>query len=439
QHQGEGEFRVAEFFSGIGGMHCALQLLRQLVGGEREFSYRIAGAFDVNNIANSVYERNFPGVRVCTASLDSIGLARVRALAANLWLMSPPCQPFSRLGNRRGLDDARCRPLLRLLKVLASLPDDERPSRLLLENVQGFEASPAAERLLECLNKCGYEYRQLLLSPLQFSVPNSRLRFYLLAWRPGAPEPAAARLLPANCLIDRPPSAATSQPLLPSCCCPVCSGRLQPGQLTHDSHLRCYRPFARPLSDYLSPGADAEPELYLTSRQLEQFFPVLDIRQPRSRATCCFTKGYGKRVEGTGSVLQTRRLAFGKPSHDRVKAGACPPRTHGEVSHADSAAAAIDASCSSLAPDDLSDDDINNGEFVDSAGGSGDAETMQAYAESLGLRYLSAAEVAGLMHFPPGYSFSTSLCLSRRQAYQLLGNSVNVLVIAHLLSYLLLS
>ena len=44
---------VAEFFSGIGGWRCAV---------DRAFSgipTRVVGAFDINTVANDVYEANF--------------------------------------------------------------------------------------------------------------------------------------------------------------------------------------------------------------------------------------------------------------------------------------------------------------------------------------------------------------------------------------------
>ena len=55
------------------------------------------------------------------------------------------------------------------------------PTYILVENVQGFECSEARTELITTLTETGYTHRELLLSPLQFGVPNSRLRYYLLA------------------------------------------------------------------------------------------------------------------------------------------------------------------------------------------------------------------------------------------------------------------
>lgn len=52
---------------------------------------------------------------------------------------------------------------------------------ILLENVQGFENSVAQCVLIDTLNKCRYRYQEFLLSPQDFGVPNSRLRYYMIA------------------------------------------------------------------------------------------------------------------------------------------------------------------------------------------------------------------------------------------------------------------
>lgn len=60
------------------------------------------------------------------------------------------------------------------------------PSYILLENVKGFEESESCALALTRLKEAGYSYQQFLLTPNQFGIPNSRLRYYLLARRGGA-------------------------------------------------------------------------------------------------------------------------------------------------------------------------------------------------------------------------------------------------------------
>ncbi|KAH6926266.1 hypothetical protein HPB50_016053 [Hyalomma asiaticum] len=137
-------------------------------------------------------------------------------------------------------------------------------------------------RLLQrnVLKESGYHVHRYLLSPTQFGIPNSRLRFYCLA-----------KLHPAQ---------------FRDCCQKengVCTGMCQeqppPGS-----------PESGPpqsLSAFLSLNSEQylgdEASYLLPDKILSRFSLLLDIVQPASTNTCCFTKGYGHYVEGTGSVL----------------------------------------------------------------------------------------------------------------------------------------
>lgn len=55
------------------------------------------------------------------------------------------------------------------------------PNYLLLENVKGFEESDSRDLLVDCLTTAGYEFQELLITPLQIGIPNSRMRYYCLA------------------------------------------------------------------------------------------------------------------------------------------------------------------------------------------------------------------------------------------------------------------
>lgn len=50
-------------------------------------------------------------------------------------------------------------------------------------NVDSTQESNSADRLRSTLRQCGYNFREYLLSPLQFGVPNDRIRYYCVAKR----------------------------------------------------------------------------------------------------------------------------------------------------------------------------------------------------------------------------------------------------------------
>lgn len=52
---------------------------------------------------------------------------------------------------------------------------------ILLENVKGFECSHTCQSFLDVLKERGYRFQQFLLNSDQFGIPNSRLRYYLIA------------------------------------------------------------------------------------------------------------------------------------------------------------------------------------------------------------------------------------------------------------------
>ncbi|KAF8565141.1 hypothetical protein P879_10505, partial [Paragonimus westermani] len=91
--------RVLELYSGIGGIHCAFE--------KSTLDYEIVTAIDINDTATLVYRRNFPGTPALNRVLESLSMQELVSMKCDLWSMSPPCQPFTRLGNRKCEADKR--------------------------------------------------------------------------------------------------------------------------------------------------------------------------------------------------------------------------------------------------------------------------------------------------------------------------------------------
>ena len=173
--RGAREDVALEFFSGIGGFHYALRAARPRA--------RVARAFDVDDVATRVYAANF-GAAAAVSALDVCHLdaGALNRLGAGLWMLSPPCQPYTRQGNGLGADDARAGGLAHLTRLLAA-DELEPPDRLLMENVVGFESSQSRDALVGALRARGFAIRELWLSPVHVGVPNQRTRYFLLARR----------------------------------------------------------------------------------------------------------------------------------------------------------------------------------------------------------------------------------------------------------------
>lgn len=287
--------RVLELFSGIGGMHCALDFL--------EIEYEILAAIDINPTANSVYHLNFPKVPIVNRTIETIPFEKWEKWSADVWLMSPPCQPFTRQGKQDDLDDRRTDGFVYLIKeVLPRL--EKKPKYFLLENVAGFEQSRAHRMLIEILEENQYSSHQYLLSPVQFGIPNSRLRFYLTAVRStSSTSQIENRLLnfdrslnklrqhfPIENLTDDENQEILSNDRISSQCSLASEILVQPNE-------------SLSIEPFLT---NRENSLFeLNEKQIQRGLHVSDCISVRSKRSFCFTKAYGKYFEGTGSLIST--------------------------------------------------------------------------------------------------------------------------------------
>jgi len=233
--------RVLELFSGLGGWRCAL--------GDRG---RILAAYDISEAANATYALNHGDVPKAR-ELATAPLAELAAHEADTWLMSPPCQPFCRMGNHRGLEDRRSRALLHLMEIFRQAP----PDHLVLENVEGFLGSDAHALLSERIRAHGMHQLDLQACSSHFGLPNQRPRVFIVA--------------------SRKPLKALPQPQLPT----------------------------RPIAAFLDAAEDEG--LYLRAAQDIRHHQGLDLVDAGDCRSACFIGGYGRRFVGSGSFLKTER------------------------------------------------------------------------------------------------------------------------------------
>jgi len=233
--------RVLELFSGIGGWRYAL-------GSRGE----VVAAYDISPAACATYGLNH-GHAPLSQELAHVSAEALAAHRAEAWVMSPPCQPFCRMGNRQGLQDLRSRAFLNLMEIFDAAP----PESFVLENVAGFLGSDGHELLLSRLRRHGFQFREFSLCPMSFGIPNQRPRFYLVA---------SKRALAS---MDVP---------LRTC------GSIQ---------------------EYLD--AEVEDACVLESATLSKHAYGMDFVVPQDRRSTCFIGGYGQRYVGSGSFLVTPR------------------------------------------------------------------------------------------------------------------------------------
>lgn len=362
--------QVFEMFSGIGGMRVAYQQARASLDEAVDESPRWR-AMEVDDTCCEVYTEQFKagcqrGVRAQElwhqpAAANEVWRCSIDKLpdeafdGADLWLLSPPCQPFTRTGKQKGLDDSRCAALLRILEALPRLRHP--PKALLLENVEQFMGSKAHWSLRSALKAAGMKAEYSVVDPTDFGFPNSRKRFYCCAWRSDASDAAGATSRVRVRWAPRPVRE-------------FCRLRHGAGVATEELRAAC----AVPISLLKRAGADGWE---------------VDVATGASLVTKTFTASYGKtwfKEEGeglskAGPLLLTGADGWSPTEEPRGRFGAVSVEDFGRV------------------------------------------------------RYFAPAELLALQGYPVGWGLPSRLTVPRQ--WRLIGNSINVAVVAELLRDLL--
>ncbi|XP_056221047.1 tRNA (cytosine(38)-C(5))-methyltransferase isoform X4 [Seriola aureovittata] len=367
----------------------------------------VVAAIDINTTANQIYRHNFPDTPLWNKTIEGIALDDFNKLSFDMILMSPPCQPFTRIGLQGDISDPRTKSFLYVLDLLPRL--HRLPRFILLENVKGFESSAARELLVKTLTGCGYSFQEFMVSPTSVGIPNSRLRYFLIAKMSTSFSTQARSEHSQSSTSDRvciqlpdvfPHFAEADSSEQPTVLSPTCPGSCQSEEEVREGQVLYKLETAadaqrkrsqnqdlsiRQIQDFLEPQREGDLEQHLLPpRTLLRYALLLDIVQPTCRRSVCFTKGYGRYVEGTGSVLQ----GCTETQMESVFAGL----------------------------DQVSEE-----------------EKVQQLLK-LKLRYFTPREVANLMGFPQSFMFPEGV--STLQQYRTLGNSLNVVVVSRLLQLL---
>ncbi|QOR70767.1 DNA cytosine methyltransferase [Ruania alkalisoli] len=116
-------FRYIDLFAGIGGFAAALEGF----GGECVYSV------EIDEAAAQVYERNWGHSPLGDITRDSNDVV-MNVPAHDLLAAGFPCQPFSKSGAQRGMDEARGTLFWNIMKIIQA----HHPTMVLLENVRNL-------------------------------------------------------------------------------------------------------------------------------------------------------------------------------------------------------------------------------------------------------------------------------------------------------------
>ena len=160
----------ADLFCGIGGFHIAAQ----------ELGLQCVFASDIDEACRNQYEHNF-GLRPHgdIVAVDASAVPNHDILFAGF-----PCQPFSIIGDRNGMDDERGTLFFEILRIL----DAKRPKAVVLENVRqfaSFDRGRPLEQVLKGLSQLGYSTDWRVLNALDYGLPQKRERTIIVGLTDG--------------------------------------------------------------------------------------------------------------------------------------------------------------------------------------------------------------------------------------------------------------
>lgn len=205
----DGDFTFIDLFAGIGGFAVALKGLGGTCVGSVEIDRQAAAVYELNHGHSPL------GDITQLANDDGVSFDEHTLLTAGF-----PCQPFSKSGSQRGMDEARGTLFWNILKII----EKHHPPVLLLENVRNL-AGPRHhhewEVIVKALRQAGYHvsskpaiFSPHLLPADQGGTPQIRERVFITAtywperkWE--TPEPAVTNKM----VRSEPWDLATDLPL----------------------------------------------------------------------------------------------------------------------------------------------------------------------------------------------------------------------------------
>lgn len=157
----------ADLFCGVGGFHYAAH----------DLGLRCVFACDIDDACKQQYAHNF-GIR---PHGDIKRIPTDQIPEHDILFAGFPCQPFSIIGDMKGMADARGTLFLEILRVIEA----KRPKSFVLENVRQLSSIGRGEVLHEIrgrLERAGYSTDWRILNALDFGLPQKRERTIIVGF-----------------------------------------------------------------------------------------------------------------------------------------------------------------------------------------------------------------------------------------------------------------
>lgn len=178
--------KVIELFAGVGGFRVGLER------ADADF-YKVVWANQwepatKTQHAAMVYEKNFGEGSICNLDINTVPVNKIPN--HDMLVGGFPCQDYSvasTLSRSKGIEGKKGVLWWSIYNILKE-KGEQRPSVLLLENVDRLLLSPASQRgrdfaiILECLNELGYIVEWRVINAADYGMPQRRRRTYIVAY-----------------------------------------------------------------------------------------------------------------------------------------------------------------------------------------------------------------------------------------------------------------
>jgi DNA (cytosine-5)-methyltransferase 1 len=193
------KIRIATLFSGIGAVEQAFERLK--------IKHEIVFACDNNPFVRQSYNANYK-VELENYFEDIINLDAVRFKnKIDLLVGGSPCQSFSSVGKRKGLEDDRGNLVFEFIRIVK----ESSPNIFIFENVKGLLTVNKGETfknyILPKFKELGYSIFYKTLNSKDFGIPQHRERLFIIGFKDertdfNFPKPIDLKLKVKDLLLD---------------------------------------------------------------------------------------------------------------------------------------------------------------------------------------------------------------------------------------------
>jgi DNA (cytosine-5)-methyltransferase 1 len=208
-----GKLQIATVFSGIGAfeqslnkLHIPYDIVFACDNGEREIKEEYEdimkysnehkfGDVELNNYVKELYKQTHKENHMKTSYFANYDISEDRWYEdirfingkkyegqVDIFVGGSPCQSFSNMGKRKGLEDARGT----LFYNYAKLISDMKPKVFIYENVPGMlnhNGKDTWNRIAAIFDSLGYAWKKEILNGKDFGIPQNRNRLFVVGFR----------------------------------------------------------------------------------------------------------------------------------------------------------------------------------------------------------------------------------------------------------------